>query len=199
MRNVTVLGLVALMTSAGLGQSARAAVTETFSFSNGPAGWFAGNGIDAINGKFTGIVEPNGFIELADLINISITVSPPVTTTLNGAGLGDLKFFSYDTVGGPSSLALIVSNAVATACVGAPATLSPACNPSAHPLPPQTKAIIIIDGLFFDSTPNLSTVTLVPTPAPEPPVWAMLLLGFAGLGLASRSRGMLRAISPPSL
>lgn len=189
MKNIVALGLVTLIASAGLDHSASAAVTETFSFSNGPAGWFSGNGISRINGQFTGTVEPSGLIELTDLTNISITVIP---TTLHGAGLGDLSFFSYDTLGGASSLAMIVSDGATTACVGAPATLSPVCNPSAQPLPPQTKAIIIVDGSFFDSSPNFSTITLVATAAPEPPVWAMLLLGFAGLGLASRSRAMFR-------
>lgn len=206
MKNIA-FGLIALTTSAGLGQSACAAVTETFSFSNGPAGWFTGNGISQISGQFTGTVEPNGFIELADLTDLSITAIP---TALHGAGLSSLSFFSYDTVGGASTLAIIASGGGATACIGAPAALSPVCNPADQPLPASTKAIIIIDGFFFDSSPNFSTVTLVPTPAPEPPAWAMLLLGFAGLGFALRSRAMfatalglrrkgaeLRALSPP--
>jgi hypothetical protein len=192
MRNIIALGFVALMTCAGLGQSARAAVTETFSFSNGPAGWFSGNGITSITGQFTGIVEPSGLIELADLTKIFITANP---TSLSRAGLGDLSFFSYDTIGGASSLAIIVSDGVTTACVGAPATLSPACNPSAQPLPPETKAIIIVDGLFFDSTPNFSTITLVPTPVPEPSVWSMLLLGFAGLGYVAHRQSR-NAVGP---
>ena len=195
MKAIAALSFVALMTSAAVGQQARAAVTETFSFSN-LTGWGTGT-LSPLTGQFTGTVEPSGFIELADLTKISINAKSLTTPALSNAGLGDLTFFSYDTTGGASSLAFIASQGGGRACAGAPSVLSLACNPGGL-LPPETKAVMLLNGEFLDFTSNLTTVTLVPTPAPEPPAWAMLLLGFAGLGLASRTRAMFKAVSPPS-
>lgn len=196
MKNIAALSLVVLIASAGLSEPARAAVTETFSFSNF-AGWGTGTH-GALTGQFTGTVEPGGFIELADLTNISITATTALgIPVLSNAGLSDLTFFSYNTVGGANSLAFIASQSVGTACVGAPSVLGLPCNPGGL-LPPEIKAVMLLGGGVLDFTLNLTTVTLVPAPVPEPPAWAMLLVGFAGLGFASRSRGMFRAVSPPS-
>jgi PEP-CTERM motif len=53
--------------------------------------------------------------------------------------------------------------------------------------PVSTRAAIVIgDSVVF--TPDLTTVTLVSsvsTSVPEPSTWAMMLVGFAGLGFAA--------------
>lgn len=190
MKTIAVAGFVALMASAGLGAPARAAVTETFSFSN-RAGW--GTGLHgALTGQFTGTVEPDGFIQLADLANISISATTTVGfPVLDNAGLGDLAFFSYSPAVGASSLSFIASQSVGVACAGVAAVLGTACNPEGL-LPPGIQAIMLFGGGVLDYTLNSTTVTPVPAPAPEPPAWAMLLLGFAGLGFAARSRGMFK-------
>jgi hypothetical protein len=43
---------------------------------------------------------------------------------------------------------------------------------------------------------TINVVTSPPLPVPEPSTWAMMLLGFAGLGYAAvRRQGAVRAIS----
>jgi hypothetical protein len=45
-----------------------------------------------------------------------------------------------------------------------------------------------VDALFPGPAPELNLFSIPPTPAvaPEPSTWAMMLLGFAGLGFAFR-------------
>jgi hypothetical protein len=42
---------------------------------------------------------------------------------------------------------------------------------------------------------TFTNVTAPPSPVPEPSTWAMLLIGFAGLGYAAVRKGAVRAIS----
>lgn len=94
-KRLIVLGSSAFLALAGL-VPARAAVIDTFSFSN-LSGWSEFGA--EFSGRFTGTVEASGFIELSDLSAFHII------GTSNS--LSNLTFFSYDTVVGASSLGFI--------------------------------------------------------------------------------------------
>jgi len=110
--------LAVLLLAAG---AARATTIDTFSFTQG--GYVAPNaGIGTLSGTFTGKVESNGTIALADLSSIDVTFSEPIpgVGTLFVFGYGPAEFFSFSTTGGASSLDLetrIGTDGVA--CVGA--------------------------------------------------------------------------------
>jgi hypothetical protein len=188
-----VLGSSAFFALAGLATAASAAVIDTFSFSN-LSGW---NGpINGFSGSFTGSVEANGRIELTDLSAFQILGVPT-----GGNSLSNLAFFSYDTGGGATSLGFIdalppLTDTSFTVCSGAPSvlTLDP-CNPGGLN-PVSTSAVILIHGFFvYSTTPDLTGVTLVSsvnTNVPEPSTWAMMLVGFAELGLVRYRRGARR-------
>ena len=178
-----VLGSSAFFALAGLATAASAAVIDTFSFSN-QSGWEAP--INGFSGSFTGSVEASGLIELSDLSAFQII------GFFGGSSLSNLAFFEYDTGGGASSLGFIntlpapIGVFSVTVCSGAPSVLSLACsNGGSNPV--STRAAIVIgDSVVF--TPDLTTVTLVSsvsTSVPEASTWAMMLVGFAGLGFAA--------------
>jgi hypothetical protein len=104
--------------------------------------------------------------------------------------LSGLSFFSYDTIGGASSLGLIATLGGITGCSGAPSVLSLACNPAGdNPASTRADMVLVTQGIAFSTTPDLTTVTLVSsvnTGVPEPSTWATMLLGFVGLGFARR-------------
>jgi hypothetical protein len=178
-----VLGSSAFFALAGLATAASAAVVDTFSFSN-LSGW--NQNFDGFSGSFTGSVEATGRIESNDLSAFQIMGNSVLFQGSNS--LSNLAFFSYDTGGGASSLgfidmfpAVIIGFPIAV-CSGAPAILSLACNPGGTN-PASTLASIPLGAL---GTPDLTSVTLVSsvnTNVPEPSTWAMMLVGFAGLGL----------------
>lgn len=162
---------------------------DTFSFSNF-GGWsLVDSGL--LSGQFTGAVEPNGFIELADLSAFSVQgfiLGSPILDAVKA----NLEFFSFDTNGGPngiqSSLGFIAPDGTSTACSGAPAVLDLRCNPGGAN-PAATRADILDGGFVIASMPGQTTVTLgssVTTPEASP--WAMMLTGLAGLGLVGAGR-----------
>jgi hypothetical protein len=168
----------------GLATGAPAAVIDTFSFSN-PSGWNAP--INGFSGSFTGSVEASGLIELSDLSAFQIVV--PSQFSVGSNSLSNLTFFDYDTVGGATSLGFVDTlppflGASPTVCSGAPSVLSLACNPGGNNSVSTRAVIVFGNGVVF--TPDLTTVTLVSsvsTSVPEASTWAMMLVGFAGLGL----------------
>src|SRR6185437_11377030 len=91
------LGSAAFIALTGLAPRAHAAVVDTFSFSN--VGDWSRVDTGFVSGQFAGTVEPNGFIELADLSAFSVEgflIGRPVLLIDDKA---KLQFFSYDTKG----------------------------------------------------------------------------------------------------
>lgn len=131
---------------------------------------------NVLTGTFTGTVEPDGLIELADLASISVTF---MGVTYHGPA----SFFSFNTMGGSSSLDLILPSGAI--CVGAAAAFGA-----------DFCGVGGVNGYIYDhsvglpfTTQELPTVTLVSSmTVPEPSTWAMTLAGFAALGLAARRR-----------
>jgi hypothetical protein len=145
------------------------------------------NSVFGIN--FTGTVEQDGLIQLTDLTDIFFT-------SFFFGGLvptkPDVTLFSYNTAGGASSLNFIVSDPAVPvlACGGASIALFAPCNAFGRVSTSATLMIFISRPLLsFD----LPTITLLSSSTvPEPPTWAMLLVGFAGIGFVgaiSRRRG----------
>jgi hypothetical protein len=138
--------------------------------------------------NFTGAVEQDGLIQLTDLTDISFA------STFFGPTLTkpDVTLFSYNTTGGASSLDFIVSDPAVPvlACGGASIALFAPCNAFGR-VPIDATLMIFIVGPVWSF--NLPTITLrSSSTVPEPPTWAMLLAGFAGIGFVgaiSRRRG----------
>jgi PEP-CTERM motif len=165
--------------------AARANVIDTFSFANADPGFFGSSNwtvpISEIAGRFTGTVEPDGIIGLSDLSAFFIAASISNAMVIGADSNNVLSFFTYDTNGGASSLGMIAVSGMAIACVGAPSVLSLTCNPGG--LNPQLTLASINDAGAAATTPDLTTITLLSSVStPEPSTWAMLGLGFAGLG-----------------
>ena len=124
-----------------------------------------------LTGSFTGAVEPSGFIELTDLSSSNVVL----TLGMVVIHFGSASFFSFDTVGGASSLDLIAETDLSVACVGAVAEFGFG-----------NCGIGGVNGFAANlTTQSLPTVMLVSsvTTVPEPPTWLAMLIGVLGLGL----------------
>ncbi len=164
---------------------ARAALIDTYSFSNFGDWSLVDSGL--LSGQFTGIVEPNGFIELPDLSAFSVQGFILGSPIVNGVK-ANLQFFSFDTNGGASSLGFIAPDGNTAACSGAPSVLDLQCNPGGNN-PASTRADILDNGFVVAFTADQTSVTLVSSVnTPEPSTWAMMLTGLAGLGLVAAGR-----------
>jgi hypothetical protein len=152
---------------------AGATTIDTYDFTQGGYALVGQPGSGVLTGSFTGTVEANGFIELTDISSISVTFSTPPAAAF---GHGPTSFFSFDTAGGSSSLNLATAiGLVGNACVGTPAAFGiGGCGSGG------------VNGFtLFWTTQDLPVVTLVSSlTVPEPSAWAMMLIGFAGLGFA---------------
>jgi PEP-CTERM motif len=179
------------------------AAVESFSFVSGSYSINGEEGppyIDGgISGTFSGNIESNGLIELGDLVSFEATIHFSDVVSLSGPlDLGDLTQFSYNPTGGASSLAFMGNHSSpdvsGIACMGAFAVLDPACAITS----PNPVAMFhyswTMSGSFFSTdvtayTRVAPTITLIPpAAAPEPATWALMALGFAGLGLAGARR-----------
>jgi PEP-CTERM motif-containing protein len=188
-RSAALLGFLTLAAASGV---AVAKTIDTFSFSDSGQ-WIdltLGEDINlSLSGSFTGVVEPGGVIAQGDLTAFQGELVIAGVRALDFLELKDLALFSFAQTGGASSLDFIDDNALQV-CLGAAATLSPACNPGGA-FPAGTFADFIVPALgpepaLLVYTLNAPTITLVSsiTSVPEASTWAMMLAGFAGLGLA---------------
>ena len=182
------------------------AAVETFSFTSGSYSINGDSGppyIDAgITGTFSGVVESDGYIRLADLVSFEATVFFNNVDSVSGPlDLSDLSLFSYDTLGGAASLFVkgfhSSPNISGIACMGLPAVADPDCaitspNPIALFHYSWTNVSPSTFGLDVTAYTTVApTITLVSTSAaPEPPTWALMALGFAGLGFGWRRRAL---------
>ncbi len=176
--------------------SAAATTIDTFDFEQfGFMGLNSGTPTSpGLFGSFTGAVEPDGEIALADLTSFSLGEGGGIAFSL-----ADLQLFSYFVTGGNGSLSVLANGgstgavpAQAVTCIGAPAALAPACNPPGTP--PGDLGYESFAGFFLPNTPfafsdSQPVITLVssvtqtpPSTTPEPV--SMALLGSALVGLA---------------
>jgi len=201
-RQLTIPGLAILAILATL-PAARGTTVDTFSFTEGDWSNFSmmSNGTVTLNpiptgiltGSFTGVVEPGGFIELADLSAFTLAYQSQSLTT--GENLASLTLFSYDTNGGASSLDIAGLGFPFDLCVGAAATLQAGCTANFQEnFPAGTKGVVDFDGIF-EVSPDQPVITLVssvttnPTVTPEPQSTVFVILALIALVLAhSRSK-----------
>jgi hypothetical protein len=186
---IIVAPILASLTILAANWPAAAKTVDTFDFTDS-SDWFeisAGVAVPAditVTGSFTGTVEADSHIEQADLANFFVSGLIDFTKV-------DLILFSYDTIGGASSLDIIAQASLNTyMCVGASATLSMTCNPLGEN-PFNARAVFAVgsSGAFAYTTdfPKITLVSTI-TSIPEPSTWAMLAVGFAAIGLARARR-----------
>jgi hypothetical protein len=165
--------LVNLFSSVG-----NATTVDTFSFTQG--GYTNGGMI--LSGTFTGTVNSNGFIELADLSNFSDTFEY-VGGSMDYGYLTSLSFFSFKAQSPIDAGSLDFKNQVflsSDVCVGAIAAFG-VCG--------GTGSLGAVHGLYFtNEAPVITLVSSITSGVPEPSTWAMMLLGFAGLGFMAYRR-----------
>ena len=180
------LGLASFTVSA-----VQAKTVDTFDFSIGswddysiPGG--VGSAIpDAVfTGSFTGVVEPGGLIEQADLSSFNATYSQGLDT-LATLQLGGLTLFSFDTTGGASSLDFagpLVS--FSNICVGAAVALDADCTDNfTVAYPPGSTSIILLTGEPFAISFTQPTVTLESSVTPLPAALPLFATGLGAIGL----------------
>ncbi len=181
------------------GIPARSAVIDTFAFTQ--SGWgFSDNTADGLAvgaadpggilaGTFTGTVEPDGLVRLADLTAFSDSYSDSAAKGIVGMSLADLSVFAYDATSGFGSLDMAGTYGKDQTCEGNAVPTTPDCNGSGTVV--YTAGI---DGAIFKAglpLPSLLTldqpvITLVssvttPVPAiPEPSALSLVAV-FAGL------------------
>jgi hypothetical protein len=168
-----------------------AATIDTYDFTQGGYSTPVAPPFDTgvLAGSFTGSVEADGFIELADVSSMTVKFAVSGTPIWSIDSLP--VFFSFDTTGGSSSLDFItnVAGVIIPACVGAAAALGAGGCGSGGVNGIVGETTIL--GVVVWTTQDLPVVTLVSsvTSIPEPSTWVMMLLGFAGLGYVGyRSR-----------
>lgn len=208
LRTLGAIAAVASLTTA-LSATARADTIDTFTFTEGNwSSYTVGGGVGSpqssatLTGSFTGLVEPDGFIEQKDLsaFNVEFTNNG---TPFADLGLGDLTLFSYDVNGGASSLDFAgLSGASHNICIGAATALDANCTLDFNVAYPAGTVGVVEAALLPDFvSPDFPSITLqssitpvMPVTAPAPtatapePASAILLLTGAALVFVGRFR-----------
>jgi hypothetical protein len=190
-KNTLVLAGFAM--SVALSVPAHGETIDTFSFTD--TGWseyalgvgtLTPSPSTVLNGAFTGVVEPNGFIEQSDLTQFSVQFESPNFSPYSLLQQ-ELTLFSYDTAsgGGPSSLDFAgTPGGFTNVCIGAATSLDPNCAFFNQPYLPGTVGTVLLNlgdrDFVSSSAPQITLVSSTfTTPTPEP---APIFLG--GIGLA---------------
>jgi hypothetical protein len=181
------------------GVPARSATIDTFAFMQ--LGWGASDNTaegltvgaadpgGILQGTFTGTVEPNGLILLADLTAFSDSYSDSAAKGIVGMGLADLTVFAYDATDGSGGLDMAGTYGKNQTCEGNAVPTTPDCNGSGSVV--YTAGI---DGAIFRAglplpslltldQPAVTLVSSVTTPVPVIPEPSALSLAavFGGL------------------
>ena len=202
MKLIHLLGLAAIFSAPAYADTI---TTDTFSFTQGGyTGLIFPGSTGTLSGTFTGTVEANGTIQLADLSAIHIQYTAGGTSLF---GYGPASFFSYNPTFGGSTLDVETAIGVnGFACVGAVAAfgyghcgaggvngevagLDTTQQLAAVTLISSVTTIVIppqplpIPGPVPEPAPNPNPIPIVPiSPVPEPE--SLVLLGSAMMPLA---------------
>jgi hypothetical protein len=173
-------------------QSAGASMLETFTFTQ------AGYSAASLSGSFTGLVEADGIVQLADLTsftaNLTTNLGFPIGAQTDTYALGDLKLFSISVApdGPNSSLDLFASITTGTPgnlCVGAAAAFD-LCGTSNNAVG-FAQVRYAPNPFLTVKTSQTAVVNLVPaapvTTVPEPASPVMIAIALA-LGMAWQRR-----------
>jgi hypothetical protein len=178
MRTWLIAALVASAPVLFCGQSI-ASTVDTYSFTQ--SGYQDGG---VLSGTFTGTVEADGYIRLTDLSNISYSLSFGILT-LVGNSPTFFSFYTHQPIdsGSLDFVGKLVNDVL---CVGAAAAFG-VCGGSG------SFGVVEYNGEFAGPiawTDQAPIVTLVSSVAavPEPSTWAMMILGFAGIGFMAYRR-----------
>jgi hypothetical protein len=168
-----------------VGKSAHAATVETFHFTQGG---YQNHGV--LSGTFTGTVESNGFLSKADLsaidIQFSADASPTLLFSLSTLFIEPGALFSFDTAGPPFDAGTLDifggASLIGNICVGAAAAFGLCGGSGFHGV---VRGALIA---YTNETPVVTRISPVVTAVPEPSTWAMMILGFCGLGFMAYRR-----------
>jgi hypothetical protein len=175
MKSILLAGSVALAALIGV---AAHATTEDFTYS------LAGSPV--ATGSFSYATGDTGVLGYADLSAFSVTVGGVTYDLADVATLTDYVYFGYDTAGNDF---VTNPNTCGFAGCGFQSSLS-AINSSGT------------FGFFFNGAPGayqeysagasgtFDTITISSAGTPEPATWALMLMGFGGLGATLRARRM---------
>jgi hypothetical protein len=158
-----------------------ATTVDTFNFTQGGYTYTGYTGV--LTGTFTGTVNNIGYIELGDLSNFSdsFAITDAVGTVINWDYFPDSISFSFmPNDAGTLSIENEVLSAAAPVCVGFPAAFGVCGGGGGH--------LGVVASFVTDQAPVVTLVSSITTAVPEPSTWAMLLLGFAGIGFMAYRR-----------
>lgn len=176
------LNSIAAVAMLALGSTANAAVVIT---SPSPAIY-----TPPATGGFLGIVNPSAGATSAtvtpftDVFNFSIAGSPGSTNSQVGTillnGSQNINFTSITLDGNPFTLTSALGAAEQWSCCGPGGQGSLLLSVGSHN--------ITLVGNLIGANPGSYSGTINVQPVPEPATWAMMLLGFAGIGMTIRRR-----------
>jgi hypothetical protein len=180
MKSILFAGSVALAALVGLSAHA---TTKIFTYSD--------LGTTVATGSFTYANGDTGVLGYGDLTDFSVTVAGVTYDLADVNTLTDYVHFAYDTAGNDF---VTDPNTCGFAGCGFQSSLS-AINSGGN------------FGFFFNPVPGayaeystgatgpIDTITISGSGTPEPATWALMLVGFGGLGLSLRARRA-QALSP---